>query len=62
MEGTYPGAAVPFGMAHATPDGYKYDVLKINSFSLVGQVSGYPKGASGKFKIMPFVNEGARTG
>ncbi len=55
--GTYPGAAVPFGMVHATPDGYKYDVLKIHAFSVLGQISGYPKGSSGRFRIMPFVGD-----
>ncbi len=55
--GTYPGAVLPFGMVQVTPEDYHYNTHYIKSFSLVDHTSGYPKGSSGNFQIMPFNGE-----
>lgn len=52
--GTFPGAAVPFGMVQLTPEGYKYSDKRIKGFSFLDHTSGYPNGSSGIFQIMPF--------
>ncbi len=51
--GTYPGAAVPFGMVQFTPENYRYSDTRIQSFSLLNHTSGYPNGSSGNLFIMP---------
>jgi putative alpha-1,2-mannosidase len=51
--GTYPGAAAPFGMVQFTPENYRYSDKRIQSFSLLNHISGYPNGSSGNFNIMP---------
>ena len=53
--GTYPGASLPFGMVQVTPENYRYDSDHITAFSLINHTSGYPKGSSGDFFIMPLV-------
>jgi putative alpha-1,2-mannosidase len=55
--GTYPGAALPFGMVQATPEGYRYADEKIKWFSFINHTSGYPNGSSGNIFVMPFVGE-----
>ena len=52
--GTYPGAALPFGMVQATPEGYRYANPKVEWFSFLNHTSGYPNGSSGNFYIMPY--------
>ncbi len=53
--GTYPGAALPFGMVQATPEGYRYADKTINWFSFLNHTSGYPNGSSGAFYLMPYI-------
>ena len=55
--GTYPGAALPFGMVQATPEGYRYAEPHINWFSFINHTSGYPSGSSGHVYIMPFFGD-----
>jgi putative alpha-1,2-mannosidase len=55
--GTYPGAATPFGMVQATPEGYRYAEPHISWFSFINHTSGYPNGSSGDFNLMPFAGE-----
>lgn len=55
--GTYPGAALPFGMFQVTPEAYRFQDKQIRAFSLIHHTSGYPKGSSGNLFIMPTSRE-----
>jgi putative alpha-1,2-mannosidase len=55
--GIYPGAAVPFGMVQFTPENYRYSDTRIQSFSLVSHISGYPNGSSRNINIMPVIKK-----